>query len=120
MINYYEILEVTADASQEDIRLAYRRLARQWHPDVSQESVAAATAKFQYISAAYAELGDVERRRRFDQRWAHFLAHPEPVVMTPPAPRQVVVQWEGPGAKYRKKRGGRSRYFRRTTFFGRR
>ncbi len=60
----YDILGVPRDASQEDIKRAYRRLARQLHPDVSDEPNA--EDRFKEISAAYEILSDPEKRRRYD------------------------------------------------------
>jgi molecular chaperone DnaJ len=63
--DYYEILGVPRDASAEDIKSAFRKLARQYHPDVSKE--ADAEEKFKEINEAYGILSDPEKRRRYDQ-----------------------------------------------------
>lgn len=63
--DYYDILGVEPDASQDDIRRAYRRLARKYHPDVSTESDA--ETRFKDISEAYEVLKDPEKREAFDQ-----------------------------------------------------
>jgi len=63
--DYYEILGVPRDASAEDIKTAFRKLARQYHPDVSKE--ADAEEKFKEINEAYGVLSDPEKRRRYDQ-----------------------------------------------------
>ena len=63
--DYYEILGVPRDASAEDIKSAFRKLARQYHPDVSKE--ADAEEKFKEINEAYGVLSDPEKRRRYDQ-----------------------------------------------------
>jgi molecular chaperone DnaJ len=60
----YEILGVARDASERDIKKAYRRLAQQWHPDVNQEPDAA--VRFKEINEAYQVLSDPERRQRYD------------------------------------------------------
>ncbi len=63
--DYYEILGVAKTASTEDIKAAFRKLARQYHPDVSKE--ADAEEKFKEINEAYGILSDPEKRRRYDQ-----------------------------------------------------
>src|SRR5215204_3075474 len=63
-IDYYETLGVERNASDADIKKAYRRLAQQWHPDVNQEPEAA--VRFKEISEAYQVLSDPERRQRYD------------------------------------------------------
>ncbi|MDD3398590.1 MAG: molecular chaperone DnaJ [Candidatus Methanomethylophilaceae archaeon] len=65
--DYYEILGVAKDASQDDIKRAYRKLARQHHPDVSQEEKSVAEEKFKEISEAYEVLSDEEKRKIYDQ-----------------------------------------------------
>lgn len=59
--NYYEILGVSRNASAEDIKKAYRALARQHHPDVS-----AGDDSFSRISEAYATLSDPDKRKKYD------------------------------------------------------
>jgi DnaJ domain len=66
--NKYEILGISSDATAEDIRLAYRRLALQYHPDRHTEAdKAAAEAAFTRIAAAYESLSDPDERLRYDQ-----------------------------------------------------
>ncbi|MBN2026264.1 MAG: molecular chaperone DnaJ [Actinobacteria bacterium] len=65
MKDYYEVLGVTRSASQEEIKRAYRQLARQHHPDVSVEGDDMG-ARFKEINEAYEILSDPERRRRYD------------------------------------------------------
>lgn len=63
--DYYKILGVGRDASQEDIKGAFRNLARQYHPDVASDKVEA-EKKFKEINEAYAVLSDAEKRERYN------------------------------------------------------
>jgi curved DNA-binding protein len=63
--DYYEALEVPRDASADDIRRAYRRLARKYHPDVNKEP--GAEDRFKQISEAYEVLRDDEKRAQYDR-----------------------------------------------------
>lgn len=63
--DYYEVLGVDRGADKKEIKRAYRRLAKKYHPDVSDDPAAA--EKFKEISEAYAVLSDDEKRRRYDQ-----------------------------------------------------
>ena len=63
--DYYKVLGVARDASQEDIQKAYRKLARKYHPDVSKEK--GAEARFKEVSEANEVLKDPEKRARYDQ-----------------------------------------------------
>ena len=65
-MNPYKILEVAPDASQDDIKKRYRKLARETHPDLNPGD-AAAEARFKDISVAYDVLSDPEKRAAFDQ-----------------------------------------------------
>ncbi len=62
--DYYEVLGVSKDATKEEIKKAYRRLALKYHPDKS--SSPEAEEKFKEISEAYAVLSDDEKRRQYD------------------------------------------------------
>lgn len=63
--DYYEILGVKPDASDADIKSAYRKLARKYHPDVSKE--AGAEEKFKSVNEAHEALKDPDKRREYDQ-----------------------------------------------------
>lgn len=63
--DYYEVLGVSKDASLAEIKSAFRKLAKKYHPDVSKEENAA--EKFKEVQEAYAVLSDEGRRRQYDQ-----------------------------------------------------
>ena len=63
--DYYEVLGVDKNASEADIKSAFRRLAKKYHPDVSKEENAA--EKFKEAQEAYAVLSDPEKRKQYDQ-----------------------------------------------------
>lgn len=63
--DYYKVLGVARDASQEDIQKAYRKLARKHHPDVSKEK--GAETRFKEVSEANEVLKDPEKRAKYDQ-----------------------------------------------------
>lgn len=65
-LNYYSILGVSREASEEDIKKAYRRLVFQHHPDRNPDSVHAED-KIREINAAYEVIGDAERRKTYDR-----------------------------------------------------
>jgi molecular chaperone DnaJ len=63
--DHYKTLGVDRKASQDDIKKAYRKLARQYHPDTNKD--AGAEERFKQISEAYDVLGDPEKRKRYDR-----------------------------------------------------
>ena len=67
--DYYAILGVARDASADDIKRAYRKLARKYHPDVSKE--ANAEERFKEVGEAYETLKDPEKRAAYDQLGRH-------------------------------------------------
>ena len=71
--NYYDILGVSKGASEKDIRQAFRRLARQYHPDVNPGDKTS-EQKFKEINEAYEVLSDAENRKKYDRygdNWKH-------------------------------------------------
>lgn len=72
-IDYYKVLGLSKNASQDDIKKAYRKLARKYHPDLNPNDKEA-NVKFQQINEANEVLGDPEKRKKYDQygeNWKH-------------------------------------------------
>ncbi|MEZ5326778.1 MAG: J domain-containing protein [Verrucomicrobiales bacterium] len=71
--DYYEILGVNRNASHDEIRKAYRKLARKYHPDVAKDKVLG-EEKFKELNEAYEVLSDAEKRKKYDalgENWQH-------------------------------------------------
>jgi curved DNA-binding protein len=73
--DYYKIMGVPRDASQDDIKRAYRKLARKYHPDVSKEPQA--EVRFKELGEAYEVLKDPEKRVAYDQLGTDWKANQE-------------------------------------------
>ena len=72
-IDYYKVLGIDRTATQDDIRKAYRRLAKRYHPDTNAQDPRA-QERFQEINEANAVLSDPEKRKKYDEygeHWAH-------------------------------------------------
>jgi curved DNA-binding protein len=65
--DYYKILGVPRNASEDDIKKAYRKLAMQWHPDRNPGKEKESNEKFKEINEAYGVLGNPEKRKQYDQ-----------------------------------------------------
>ncbi|RLB06522.1 MAG: J domain-containing protein [Deltaproteobacteria bacterium] len=90
--DYYEILGVPRNATQEEIHAAYRKLARKYHPDVNKSPDA--EEKFKEIGEAYEVLKDPEKRKKYDQLGANWKAGQD---FTPPPGWEVHFDFWGPG-----------------------
>ncbi|KAF8389017.1 hypothetical protein HHK36_025702 [Tetracentron sinense] len=66
-VDYYNILKVDRNATDDDLKKSYRRLAMKWHPDKNPNSKKEAEAKFKQISEAYEVLSDPHKRAVYDQ-----------------------------------------------------
>ena len=73
--DYYKIMGVAREASQDEIKRAYRKLARKYHPDVSKEKDA--EARFKELGEAYEVLKDPEKRTAYDRLGANWKANQE-------------------------------------------
>ncbi len=78
--NFYEILGVSEDATEEEIKSAFKRLARKYHPDVARMDKKEAEEMFKKIASAYDILSDETRRRIYDQsiKYGGFHVRPQP------------------------------------------
>ena len=73
--DYYKVMGLERNASQDDIKRAYRKLARKYHPDVSKE--ADAENKFKEVNEAYEVLKDPKNRERYDNLGQHWQQQPQ-------------------------------------------
>src|ERR1700704_500083 len=99
--DYYETLGVPKTAPEDEIRSAFRKLARKYHPDVAKDKKVA-EEKFKEINEAYEVLGDPEKRKKYDQLGANWRMYEQAGAGGPGAPGQQDTAWNvqfggGPG-----------------------
>ena len=87
-MNYYAVLNISPDATAEEIRRAYREMARRYHPDAGEGSSA---DKFRELTEAYEILGDPARRRDYDIEFRR--GAPIAVEFVPPGPAPGPVEF---------------------------
>ena len=67
MADYYKVLGVSKNATQDEIQKAYRELARKYHPDLNPDNVEEAKKKFQEVQEAFETLKDPDKRKMYDE-----------------------------------------------------
>lgn len=94
--DYYEVLGIARDATQADVKKAFRKLARVHHPDVAKDKMRA-EEKFKQINEAYEVLGDPEKRKKYDMLGANWDRQAPPPPEGGPMPGGAEFQFDGTG-----------------------
>jgi molecular chaperone DnaJ len=84
--SYFAILEVSSNATSDEVHAAYRRLAKAYHPDFYQGG----SEPFQQIQEAYSVLGNPAKRRAYENRLANVRVKKAPVVRSRPEPEPLI------------------------------
>ncbi len=113
--DYYAVLGVPRDASADDIKKAFRQLARQYHPDIAKDK-ATAEAKFKEINEANEVLGDPSKRREYDELGASWQQRQAAGSTPPPGARRRGFAAGGSQEEYHFDGTGFSDFFEQ--FFG--
>ena len=74
--DHYKILGLKRGASQKDVKKAYRKMAKKWHPDKNPDDVDKAKEKFMKVAKAYEVLGDEDLRKIYVSSWWHVCCVP--------------------------------------------
>src|SRR5262245_21361396 len=101
--DYYETLGVQRTATDDDIKKAFRKLARKYHPDVNPGDMSA-EEKFKEINEAYEVLSDPDKRKRYDQLGANWKAGADST--PPPGPAGYHYEFRDFGDIFTESRGG--------------
>lgn len=115
MGDYYEILGVPRNASQDDIKRAYRKLALKWHPDKNPDNKELAEKKFKDIAEAYEVLSDAGKREAYDRYGKAGFAGPEPRSSSESRFHGFAYTFRSPEEVFREFFGGRDPF---SDFFG--
>ena len=87
MADFYDLLGVSRDVDPDSLKRAYRRMARQYHPDINKDP--GAEDRFKEIGRAYEVLSDPQTRARYDQFGEAGLGGAACLLYTSPSPRDV-------------------------------